>query len=138
MLFKMKNVFATIAGLIDAFLIVLAFDFLAHILFPMETDFNSMNMEDIIANLDKIPNEQFYLMGLGHLLAIGAGMGLASLISKTSKVPAIIVGSLISLFTIINLFSFPHPTLFLVVDLAAIILGIYLGLYFTKKLINSN
>ncbi len=130
----MRNVLATIAGLVDAFILVFIFDMLAHIVFPIEGD-TPTSLEEMLAIIDKIPTGQFVLMGVGHFIAIVAGMGLATLIAKKSLVPAIIVGGLVSVATLANLFMLPHPNLFIGIEVGAILLGLAIGWFITKRVV---
>lgn len=134
----MRHVLATIAGIIDAFIIVFIFDFLAHTLYPVEFDVMTMDLSQMGFEIDKIPNEKFYITGLGHFLGFVAGMGLSSIISKTSRIPALIVSGLLLIGITFNLFTLPHPLIFDYIEIAAIALGFTIGWMITKKIVKKD
>lgn len=134
----MRNVLATIAGIIDAFIIVIIFDFVAHTLYPIDFDFMAIDVTEMGNEINKIPKEKLFIMGFGHFIAFVVGMGLSSIISKTSKVPAIIVSVLLLVGIVFNLFTKPHPLILDYIEITAIVLGFFVGWLVTNKVIIKN
>ena len=129
----MKNVLATIVGLIVASVSVYLVEKIGHTLFPMPSSIDSNDFESIKNNINLIPKGNMAFVALAHGIGILIGMFVAGLISKTSLVPAYIVGSLMMVISISYYFLIPSPIWFVIADLASIIIGFFIG----KKLAHS-
>jgi len=130
----MRNVLATIAGFIVASLTVFIFESLiGHNFFPLPESIDPMNMDSIKENMHLIPVGAKIFVVIAHLMGIMVGMFVAGLISKTSMVPAYIVGALMLAATAFNLIMLPKEMWFLISDAAFAILGFMIG----KKLAQS-
>ena len=130
----MKNVLATIAGLVVASLVVYIFESLiGHNLFPLPEGSEPMNLEWIKNNMDKIPTGSKLFVVIAHFMGIVAGMFVAGLISKTSMVPAYIVGALMIAATFFNIFFLPKEIWFSVSDGIMAFLGYMLGTSLASK-----
>ena len=123
----MKNVLATIVGLIVAFIITSSFEWLSTQLFPLPADAKPMATEWLKANIDKVPFGAMVLVSIAHGLGIIAGMYVAGKISKVSLTPAYIVATLMVIGTLANLFMIPHPTWFMIADIITVAVGFFLG-----------
>ncbi|WCO02502.1 hypothetical protein [Psychroserpens ponticola] len=130
----MKNILATIIGLIVASLIVYIFESLiGQNLFPLPEDANPMDMEWIKNNMDQIPMGSKIFVVIGHFMGIAAGMFVAGLISKTSMIPAYIVGLLMVAATFFNIFMLPKELWFTISDGALAFVGFLVGTSIAKK-----
>jgi len=130
----MRNVLATIAGFIVASLTVFIFESLiGHNFFPLPESIDPMNMDSIKENMHLIPVGAKIFVVIAHFMGIMVGMFVAGLISKTSMVPAYIVGALMLAATAFNLIMLPKEMWFLISDAAFAILGFMIG----KKLAQS-
>nr|WP_321228576.1 hypothetical protein [uncultured Psychroserpens sp.] len=130
----MKNVLATIAGFIVASLTVYIFESLiGHQLFPLPEDANPMDMEWIKNNMDQIPTGAKVMVVIGHFMGIVVGMFVAGLISKTSMVPAYIVGGLMLAATIFNIAMLPKELWFSISDIVLAVAGLLLGKSLAKR-----
>ncbi|RKE98015.1 hypothetical protein [Ichthyenterobacterium magnum] len=130
----MKNILATIVGFIVASLTVYVFETLiGHSLFPLPEHIDPMNMDSIKENMHLIPTGAKVCVVIAHFMGIVVGMLVAALISKTSMIPAYIVGGLMLAATAFNLIMLPKDTWFLIADAGLAILGFLLG----KKLAQS-
>ena len=124
----MKNVLATIVGFIVASVTVYVFEsLLGHTLFPLPEGIDPMDMESIKENMHLIPVGAKVFVVIAHFMGILMGMFVAALISKTSMVPAYIVGGLMLAATAFNLVMLPKETWFLAADTVGAILGFYFG-----------
>lgn len=124
----MKNVLATIAGFIVASITVYVFEsLLGHTLFPLPEGIDPMDMASIKENMHLIPTGAKLFVAIAHFMGILVGMLVAALISKSSMVPAYIVGGLLLAATAFNLVMLPKETWFLAADTVGAILGFYLG-----------
>ncbi len=130
----MRNVLATIVGFIVASLTVYIFESLiGHNLFPLPESIDPMDMESIKANMHLIPTGSKIFVVIAHFMGIVVGMLVAGLISKTSMIPAYIVGVLMLAATAFNIIMLPKEMWFLISDAVFAILGFILG----KKLAQS-
>ena len=130
----MRNVFATIVGFIVASLTVYIFESLiGHNLFPLPESIDPMDMESIKANMHLIPTGSKIFVVIAHFIGIFVGMFVAGLISKTSIIPAYIVGVLMLAATAFNIIMLPKEMWFLISDAVFAILGFIIG----KKLAQS-
>jgi hypothetical protein len=133
----MKNVLATIVGFIVASVTVYVFEsLLGHTLFPLPEGIDPMDMESIKENMHLIPVGAKVFVIIAHFMGILMGMFVAALISKTSMVPAYIVGGLMLAATAFNLIMLPKETWFLAADTVGAILGFYFGRTAALKKIN--
>lgn len=123
----MKNVLAAITGLMVAAILTYGIESLSAILFPFPEGVDPMDMEWLKNNTDVIPSGALIVVGLAHLIGIVCGMLVAGLISKTSMIPAYVVGVLMLAGTIANIVMIPHPAWFSITDLIGALIGISMG-----------
>ena len=123
----MKNVLAVIAGLIVAMLIITGLELLSGLIFPLPEGADPRNIEWLKNNLDSIPTGTLIIVAFAHLAGIVGGMFTATLISGTKLLPAYIVGALMLVATVVNLFMIPHPIWFKVTDMAGALVGLGIG-----------
>ena len=130
----MKNVLATIVGLIVASATVYVFESLiGHNLFPLPEGAKPMDMEWIKDNMHLIPAGSKIFVVIAHFMGIVAGMFVAGLISKTSMIPAYIVGGLMIAATFFNVFMLPGELWFNLSDIVLAIIGFLIGKSLAKK-----
>lgn len=124
----MRNVLATIVGFIVASITVYVFESLiGHSLFPLPESIDPMNMESIKENMHLIPVGSKIFVVIAHFMGIVVGMLVAGLISKTSMIPAYIVGALMLAATAFNIIMLPKEMWFLLSDATFAILGFIIG-----------
>lgn len=134
----MKNILATIVGFIAASLTVFIFESLiGHNLFPLPEGADPMDMEWIKDNMDQIPTGSKVFVVIAHFIGIVMGMLVAGLISKTSMIPAYIVGLLMIAATFFNIFMLPKDLWFTISDGAFAFIGFVIGTTLAKKQIKS-
>ncbi|WP_323788737.1 hypothetical protein [Psychroserpens sp.] len=134
----MKNILATIIGFVVASLTVYVFEsLLGHNLFPLPEGANPMDMEWIKNNMDQIPTGAKIFVVIAHFMGIVLGMFVAGLISKTSMIPAYIVGGLMIAATFFNIFMLPKELWFTLSDGAFAFIGFLVGTSLAKKQIKN-
>ena len=134
----MRNVLATIVGFIAASVSVYLIEsVIGHNLFPLPEGADPMNMEWIKNNMDKIPTGAKICVVIAHFAGIVIGMFVAGIISKTSMIPAYIVGGLMIAATFFNIFMLPKELWFTISDGALAFVGFLLGTSIAKKQITS-
>lgn len=130
----MKNVLATIVGLIVASITVYIFESLiGHILFPLPEGANPMDMDWIKNNMNQIPTGSKIFVVIAHVAGITVGMVVAAIISKTSMVPSYIVGVLMLAATMFNIVMLPKELWFTLSDGLLTIAGFLIGRHLGKK-----
>lgn len=133
----MRNVLATIIGFIVASLTVYLFEsIIGQSVFPLPEGANPMDMEWLKNNMDQIPTGAKAFVVVAHFFGIIAGMLFAGLISKTSMIPAYIVGCLMIAATFFNIFVLPKELWFSIADGALAFIGFLLGTSLAKKQIS--
>lgn len=124
----MRNVLATIVGFIVASAVVYIFETLiGQSLFPLPEGSDPTNMEWIKNNMYLIPTGAKIFVVIAHFMGIACGMLIARLISKTSIVPAYIVGALMIAATAFNLIMLPKEMWFSISDALFAIIGFLVG-----------
>jgi len=135
----MRNVLATIVGFIVASLTVYVFESLiGHTFFPLPEGIDPMDMESIKDNMHLIPTGAKVFVVIAHFMGIVVGMFIAGLISKTSMIPAYIVGLLMIAATFFNIFVLPKELWFSISDGALAFIGFLLGTSLAKKKISNS
>lgn len=130
----MKNVLATILGLIVASGMVFIFETLiGQNLFPLPEGANPMDMEWIKNNMHLIPTGAKAFVIIAHFMGIVSGMFVAALISKTSMVPSYIVGGFMLAATLFNIIMIPSDFWFRAADGLFAFLGFLIGLQLAKS-----
>tara|TARA_B100000809_G_scaffold185581_1_gene183672 strand:- start:600 stop:1004 length:405 start_codon:yes stop_codon:yes gene_type:complete len=130
----MKNSLATIIGFIAASLTVYLFEILiGHQLFPFPEGADPSNMEWIKNNMHQIPTGSKVMVVIAHCMGIIAGMFVAGFISKTSMVPAYIVGGLMLAATIFNVAILPKAIWFSSSDIVLAVVGLLTGKSLASK-----
>ena len=124
----MKNSLATIVGFIAASLTVYIFETLiGHNLFPFPEGADPSNIEWIKDHMDQIPTGGKVMVVIAHCMGIITGMFIAGLISKTSLVPAYIVGGLTLAATIATVVMLPKALWFSSSDIVLAVAGLWIG-----------
>lgn len=135
----MKNVLATIVGIIIASVTVHVFEaVIGHNLFTFPEGAKLDDMEWLKNNMDKIPIGSKIFVIVGHFLGIIVGMFVAAKISKVSMVPSYITGGLMLLATLAISFMLPKELWFLLADCGLAIVAFFIGKSLAKKQIPSS
>lgn len=130
----MKNVLATIVGIVIAGITVHVFEALiGHNLFTFPEGAKLDDMEWIKNNMDKIPMGSKLFVIIGHFLGIIVGMFVAAKISKVNMVPSYIAGGLMLLATIVISIMLPKETWFLIADCGLAVVAFLIGKSLAKK-----
>ncbi|AUC75797.1 hypothetical protein [Olleya sp. Bg11-27] len=124
----LKNTIATIVGFIVAATVVYIIEtLLGHAFFPLPEHIDPNDLSSIKANLHLIPIGAKLFVILAHFSGIIAGMLVAGMISKTSMIPAYIVGGLLVLATIGTIVMLPKTVWFAASDAVLAIAAFYFG-----------
>ncbi|WP_055435410.1 hypothetical protein [Lacinutrix algicola] len=124
----LRNILATIVGLIVASASVYLFEnVLGQSFFPLPESANAMDMEWLKNNMANIPVGAKIFVIVAHFIGPIAGMFVAGYISKTSMIPAYIVGVIMLLATFFNIFMLPKELWFRLADGIFVIAGFFFG-----------
>ena len=123
----LRNILATLTGLIVAVITITLIEKLGHAVFPYPENAQPDNMEWLKNNIALIPKGAMISVIIAHACGVIAGMGIAGFISKTSMIPAYITGGIMLIITIIMLFLIPSPIWFTISDALGVIAGFYFG-----------
>jgi len=124
----LRNILATLVGFFVAGIVVFIFETLiGQSLFPLPENANPMDMEWLKANMSTIPLGAKLFVVFGHFMGPIAGMYIAGLISKTSLIPAYIVGAIMILATFYYIFALPKELWFRLADGLFVIAGFFIG-----------
>lgn len=124
----LRNILATIVGFIVASSTVYLFEnVLGQSFFPLPEGANPMDLEWLKNNMASIPTGAKIFVIIAHFIGPIAGMFVAGLISKTSMIPAYIVGGIMLLATFFNLIMLPKELWFRIADGLFVLAGFYFG-----------
>ncbi|RAJ16965.1 hypothetical protein [Olleya aquimaris] len=130
----LKNVIATIVGLVIASGVVFLFESLiGHSVFPLPEGIDPKNMESLKANMHLIPVGAKVFVVIGHFAGIVCGMWIAGMISKTSLIPAYIVGGFMLAATAFNIIMLPKELWFSLADGLLAIAAFFFGKSFANR-----
>lgn len=119
----MRSFLAALAGIVSAGVAIWLFEFLGHLLFPIgDLNIDPTDMDAIKQIMFQIPTGALVAVILAHALGLFVGLIVARIIDKSSLAALFGVAGIITLMTLINLLIIPHPTWFLIADLAGVLI----------------
>lgn len=98
----------------------------------VKVEINATTPEEFIEAVKNLPPKAFIPVAISHALGALIGMIISRRVTKKSIAPIIYVGAILTLMTLVNLLSFPHPVWFWVLDLSLITLT-SIAFIFTRK-----
>lgn len=126
----MRQFLATVAGLAAGVLVIMLVQYIGHRIVKVEI--NATTPEEFIEAVKNLPPKAFIPVAISHALGALIGMIISRRVTKRSIAPIIYVGAILTLMTLVNLLSFPHPVWFWVLDLSLITLT-SIAFIFTRK-----
>ena len=126
----MRQFLATVAGLTAGVLVIMLLQYIGHRIVKVEI--NATTPEEFIEAVKNLPPKAFIPVAISHALGALIGMIISRRVTKKSIAPIIYVGAILTLMTLVNLLSFPHPVWFWVLDLSLITLT-SVAFIFTRK-----
>ena len=124
----LKNILATIVGFVVASATVYLIEtLLGHTFYPLPDSIDPNDMASIKANLHLVPNGAKVFVVIAHFTGILLGMLVAGIISKTSMIPAYIVGGLMVIATAATIIMLPKALWFSVSDGLLAIAAFFFG-----------
>jgi len=122
----LRKVGGGVVGAIVAFVLVLIWEQLGHRIWPLPEGLDPMNREDLKTIAATMPIAAKAWIVAGWALA-GLGAGLASGAIARSRMPAIVVGALLTLLSVVNMIAIPWEWWLNVLGAVASLPPAYLG-----------
>ena len=116
----MRQFLATVVGLAAGVLVIMLVQYIGHRIVKVEI--NATTPEEFIEAVKNLSPKAFIPVAISHALGALIGMIISRRVTKKSIAPIIYVGAILTLMTLVNLLSFPHPVWFWVLDLGLITL----------------
>ena len=124
----LRDIFAGIAGVVIAVLIVFLADELSHMVYPMPASLDPADTEDLRAYIATLPIAAFLMVMGGWVVATFVGSVVADRIGTAKLwIYPTVVGGFMFTATTANLIAIPHPHWFTAVSLTAILISSWLA-----------
>ena len=124
----LRDIFAGIAGVVIAALIVYLSDELSHMVYPMPASLDPADTEDLRAYIATLPIAAFLMVMGGWVVATFVGSVVADRIGTAKLwIYPTVVGGFMFTATTANLIAIPHPHWFTAVSLTAILISAWLA-----------
>ncbi len=124
----LKNIAATIAGILSAIAVVALVQMAGHTIYPQPPGIDKTNPETIANFVDTLPLGALLFVVAGWVLSPFLGAITATVLSgKHSIIPGLAVGLAILLATVANLYAIPHPLWMSVTGIIAPLPAAWLG-----------
>ena len=124
----LRDIFAGIAGVVIAVLIVFLADELSHMVYPMAASLDPADTEDLRAYIATLPIAAFLMVMGGWVVATFVGSVVADRIGTAKLwIYPTVVGGFMFTATTANLIAIPHPHWFTAVSLTAILISSWLA-----------
>ena len=118
-----RNVLAVVLGVVLAFVLIMALERLGHAIYPPPPEVDFANLEAVSAYVQTVPAGALLLVLAAWLIGTLGGGLLACFIAKNrAMVYASVVGGLVILGTVFNLYLIPHPIWFAILSLLALVI----------------
>lgn len=128
----LRNILGTIAGLAVAILVITLVQMVSSSMYPMPEGLEMSDQEGFAAYIKTLPTSAFLIVLLGYVLGSIAGGFVSTFVAKTKYVPALIVGLLLTIASILNSMSIPQPMWVSALSIIVMIPGAYLGAKLVK------
>ncbi len=106
---------------------------LIYTVLPPDPSVDWSNRSAVNANIHKIDTMAMVMTVFAHFVAVIVGALIARVITKGSRVPAIVIGSIILTYTIVNAFGVAFPWWFRICDIAGVVLSSLMALAISGK-----
>lgn len=126
--FLTMKLWPVIAGLLTAFIIMMAFEFVNSFLFPLPEGIDLRSVEAIHAFIASLPWHAYVLVFLGWAIGAFKGGYVTTYLSKERTYQlSLAVGIILALFGLANNLAIGHHAFFTVITLPLFIVFTYLG-----------
>lgn len=123
-----RAIFSVVAGLIVAVVCIFSMEYITHLFHPAPPGFDPRNQDAVRQLVAGLPLFAFILVLFGWLLGAGLGAFMAVRINRRiAKWPGWLVGALILMASLYNLFTIPHPVWFFVAAVIGVPIATWIG-----------
>jgi len=123
-----KSILAVILGLVVAFALISAVQYISYLVYPLPAGVDLTNPESLKAAMANMPIGALLFVLLSYVLgSLGGGWLASRMAPKSNLVHATIVGAILLIAGIANLMKLPHPVWFWVANLAVYLPAAYFG-----------
>lgn len=123
---KGRSIGAGIAGTIVAVLAIVVWQMAGHRIWPFPGELDLGNPEDVERLLASLPLAALIWIPAGYALGTLVGAAVAARLASALR-PALIVGMVILVLTILNFFAAPHPTWMIIAGIVVPLPAAWLG-----------
>jgi uncharacterized membrane protein len=129
----LKKVLSIIVSVVVAFLIVIAFEWLGHRIWPLPAGMDWKNTAEVASFMANMPLPAYLWLLLGWVVALCAGVWSCSRKAGTAvKWPIWVTAALFLMATATNFFVLPHPMWFVVTAAIVMALATWAALKFSS------
>jgi hypothetical protein len=123
-----RPIFSIVAGLIVAVVCVVGIEYIVHIFHPAPPGFDPRNPEAVRELVAGLPFYAFIVVLIAWLLGAGLGAFMAVRINRRlAKWPGLLVGALLLMASLYNLFTLPHPVWYFVAAVVGVPIAAWIG-----------
>jgi MFS family permease len=130
----MKQVLAVLAGLVVGVLVIFLAQAIEMAIFPPPANFDPNDPEQVKQLMQNASTLSLVLVLVGYFLgAFIGGLVATNIIKGTTWMPALLVGTVLTVLGLINLLAIPHPLWFTIFGLVIYFAGSFISfLVYTK------
>ena len=130
-----KRILAVVTGAIVAMVSIGLFEWVGMYMHPMPKGIDPMNKEAMMRLMGQMPVTFFLWLLLSYVVSSFIGGLVASLIiGRRNRVPAMIVGIILTIGGVFNLMEIPHPIWFVVLSTICYIPCAWFGFRTVKRI----
>lgn len=130
----MKRVLAVLAGLVVGILVIFLGQSVGMIIFPPPANFDPNNPEQLKELMANAPAMSLVIVLLSYFLGSFVGGLIATIVIKgASWMPALIVGTILTVLGLINIIAIPHPIWFTISGLMVYFIGSFTAFFMYTK-----
>jgi len=129
-----RKIFATIFGVVTAFLVVLGFEWIGHRIWPLPANLDWKDPETVAKFMAEISSFAFSWLLLGWVIALIVGvLSCARLHSSNARWPQWSMAAFFAIAVSSNFFMLPHPVWFVAASLFTLGVSAWLAVSFSSK-----
>ncbi|MGQ0714545.1 MAG: hypothetical protein ACT4PJ_12560 [Gemmatimonadaceae bacterium] len=123
-----RAIFSVVAGLIVAVTVIYAMNLVSHTIHPPPPGFDPRNPDAMRVLIAQLPFTAFLVIVVGWMLGAGLGAFMAvRVVHRAVRWPGYLVGTLILVASLYNMFTIPHPVWFFVAAAVGVPISTWTG-----------
>ena len=129
-----KKILIVLLGIVCGSVLIYAVEAIGHLVYPPPEQMDLNDIEAMKAMIKTLPIGALLFVLLAYAVGSFGGGFIVTLFSKSRKpLLAIVVGVVLAIFGIINLFMIPHPVWFAVASILLYVPCAYMGSLIAKR-----